>query len=107
MDAKEAEKRSPMYMETPVKKRASSKLYIYEGIHDGYTGSVPITQSINIYNKIVSDLIPVEKEAIVPENDIMEMLASQNFVASQNGTIGNRIIHYRKTFEDKVRAYHF
>ena len=103
MDAKEAEKRSPMFMQTPVKKRANSKLYIYEGIHDGYTGSVPITQSLNIYNKIVSDFNSTAKEDLVPTEDILEMLASQYFVAPQKGTIGNRIVHYQKTFEDKVK----
>jgi lysophospholipase L1-like esterase len=103
IDANEAEKRSPMYMSTPVKKRANSKLYIYEGIHDGYTGSVPITHSLNIYNKIVSDFNSTDKEDIVPTEDIMEMLASRNYVASQKGTIGNRSIHYHKTFEDKVK----
>jgi lysophospholipase L1-like esterase/esterase/lipase len=103
MDAKEAEKRSPMFMPTPVKKRTNSKLYIYEGIHDGYTGSVPITHSLNIYNKIVTDFNSTDKKALVPMEDIMEMLASQNFVAPQKGTIRNRIIHYKKTFEDKVK----
>jgi len=42
----EAIKRSPFYMKTPVEKRKNSKLRIYAGIHDGYTGSVPVTQLV-------------------------------------------------------------
>ena len=103
IDGKEAEKRSPMFMSTPVKKRVNSKLYIYEGIHDGYTGSVPITHSLHIYNKIVSDFNSTENEAIVPSEDIMEMLASRNFSAPKKTTIDNRIIHYQKTYKDKIK----
>ncbi len=103
LDISEAEKRSPYYMVTPVQKRANSKLYIYEGINDGYTGSVPITQSLEIYNKIVHDFNPTENEASVPASDMIEMLASRNFITKQKDTIGTRIIHYRKAFQDKVQ----
>jgi len=47
IDVEEARRRSPYYMETPVKKRQNSKFYLYCGIHDGYSGSVPITQTID------------------------------------------------------------
>ena len=36
-DEAEARKRSPVYMDTPVSDRMNSKLYIYAGVHDGYT----------------------------------------------------------------------
>ncbi|MDN3669489.1 GDSL-type esterase/lipase family protein [Echinicola jeungdonensis] len=52
----EALKRSPIAHEFPVEKRKGSQLFIYEGIHDGYTGSVPITHSINMYNRLVGEL---------------------------------------------------
>lgn len=107
IDVEEARKRSPMFMHTPIQKRANSKLYIYEGIHDGYTGSVPITHSLNIYNKIVSDFNPADKADLVPDYDIIEMLASRNFVSSEKGTLGNRVIHYQKTFDDKVKLFIF
>ena len=102
-DPDEARQRSPVVMSTPIQKRTNSKLYIYEGIHDGYTGSVPITHSLNIYNKIVSGFNSANKADFVPESHIIEMLASRNFVSPEKDTIGNRVIHYQKTFEDKVQ----
>lgn len=52
----EAISRSPLYQVYPKDKRKDAKLYIYSGIHDGYKGSVPITHSINMYNRLVGEL---------------------------------------------------
>lgn len=51
----EVKKRSPLWMETPIKQRTNSKLNLYAGLHDGYTGSVPISHSLEMYNKVVYD----------------------------------------------------
>jgi len=99
----EALKRSPIYMATPIEKRKNSKLYIYAGIHDGYTGSVPITQSLNFYNKVVADFDSLEKKEIIPQEDIIEMLASRNFVGANKDTIADRLIHYQKSYKDLVK----
>lgn len=55
-NSKEAIKRSPLLQKFPQELRKNAKLYIYEGIHDGYTGSVPITHSINMYNRLVGEI---------------------------------------------------
>lgn len=55
-DSTEARRRSPIFQDFPKQKRQNASLYIYEGIHDGYTGSVPITHSLNMYNRLVADL---------------------------------------------------
>ena len=99
----EAIKRSPVYMQTPVNKRKNSKLFIYAGIHDGYTGSVPITQSLDFYNKVVADFDTLEKKALIPQKDIIEMLGSRNFVGAGTDSIANRLIKYQKTYKDLVR----
>jgi lysophospholipase L1-like esterase/pimeloyl-ACP methyl ester carboxylesterase len=52
----EALRRSPLMQKFPQDLRKNAKLYIYEGIHDGYEGSVPITHSINMYNRLVGEL---------------------------------------------------
>lgn len=52
----EARLRSPLFQKFPKELRKNSKLFIYEGIHDGYVGSVPITHSINMYNRLVTEL---------------------------------------------------
>jgi predicted peptidase len=103
----EAIKRSPYYMKTPVEKRKNSKLFIYAGIHDGYTGSVPITQSILFYNKVVKEFDITEKEALVPDQDIIELVSSRYFIKEQKNTIGNRPIHYEKTYMDKIKLVIF
>lgn len=54
-DAAEARRRSPLFQDFPRELRAGAELYIYEGIHDGYTGSVPITHAIHMYNRLVSE----------------------------------------------------
>jgi dipeptidyl aminopeptidase/acylaminoacyl peptidase len=53
LNLKEIQKRSPIYF--PINKNTfnNSKLYILHGIHDGFTGSVSIAHSINMYNSIV------------------------------------------------------
>ena len=103
----EAIRRSPYYMKTPVEKRKDSKLWIYAGIHDGYTGSVPITQSLLFYNKVVKDYDLSENAALIPEQDIIELVSSRNFVNKQNNTIGNRLIHYERNYRDKIRLVIF
>jgi len=52
----EALLRSPLVQKFPQDLRKNARLYIYEGIHDGYNGSVPITHSINMYNRLVGEL---------------------------------------------------
>ena len=56
LNESEAQRRSPLLQAFPQDKRKDSRLFIYEGIHDGYTGSVPITHSINMYNRLVGEL---------------------------------------------------
>ena len=54
-DQAAARRRSPIFQDLPKANRQHAALYIYEGIHDGYTGSVPITHSLNMYNRVVAD----------------------------------------------------
>jgi lysophospholipase L1-like esterase/pimeloyl-ACP methyl ester carboxylesterase len=65
-DPIEARRRSPLFMETPRERRTHSRLFLHVGVHDGYTGSVPITHTIDFYNKVVRDLTPDGTEALVP-----------------------------------------
>jgi hypothetical protein len=94
-------------MKTPVEKRKFSKLSIYAGIHDGYTGSVPITHSLLFYNKVVKDFDPTEEKASIPDQDILEMITSRNFRNKPGKSIGNRLIHYEKSFKDRMKIVIF
>jgi predicted peptidase len=90
--------RSPLFWDTPVKKRKNAKLQIFAGIHDGYTGSVPISHSIDFYNKLLFDYHEKDNEKYVSENESNEMVKTQNFVRSGVvQTIDNRKIHFRKS----------
>ena len=103
----EAIKRSPYYMETPTDRRKNSKLTIYAGIHDGYRGSVPITQSLLFYNKVVSDFDGLKTDSYVTKDDIIELLASRTYQRENKGKIGTRTIHYENAYEDKVKIVIF
>ena len=100
LDIEEAKRRSPYFMDRPVSSRENSILNIYCGIHDGYTGSVPITQSINFYNKLVRDM-KGDKNALVPREDALYMLSNRAFKPAESAPLilpEGRRIHYRKQF---------
>ena len=97
-DAQKARERSPLFWKTPIKKRKNSQLQIYAGIHDGYTGSVPISHSINFYNKLLTDAREKDKSLYVSNEDAATMLKTQTF-PTQNPpkTIENRTILHQKS----------
>ena len=56
IDENEARRRSPLYKTFPAEARKGAELRIYAGIHDGHIGCVPISHSVNFYNRIVGEL---------------------------------------------------
>jgi len=98
----EAIKRSPYFMKTPVKKRKYSKLMICAGIHDGYTGSVPITHSLLFYNKLMKDFDGHDAKNLIPDQHIIELVASRNFINKPQKMIGARQILYEKNYKDLI-----
>lgn len=95
LDTDEALTRSPLYWETP---RRETRLRIYAGVYDGIRGSVPITHSINFYNKVIRDLGEVTGEVIVSDAEKAWLLEHRKPMDSI-GTIGNRKICLRKRFQ--------
>jgi hypothetical protein len=101
LNIEEARARSPYFMDTPVSRRKKSRLNIYCGIHDGYTGSVPITQSINFYNKLVRDM-KGDELALVPLEDAIHMMSQRTFTPGEAAQLlgpEGRRIHYRKQYD--------
>lgn len=97
-DDQKARERSPLFWETPLKKRKKSYLQIYAGIHDGYTGSVPISHSIKFYNKLLIDNEETDNARYVSAEDAATMLNTQSFPTKKNiKKIDNRIILYQKS----------
>jgi len=103
IDIEAAKKRSPLFMNTPVEKRKDSKLYIYAGVHDGYQGSVPITQSLEMYNKVVKDYQPAAATELIPGEVIRQLVADRKLPDFAGGRIGDRKIHYQKRFRDQLQ----
>lgn len=103
LNVEEAKKRSPFYMLKPVTDRNKSTLSMYCGIHDGYTGSVPISQSLLMYNKLVADFSPEAPFSIVPQEYIHSMLRERMLRGGgDQGTILGRKIIYKNHYQDKV-----
>ena len=95
--------RSTVFMKTPVEQRINSKLFLYCGVHDGYSGSVPITQTIDFYNKVVDDFQGGNTESKVPAETVETMLRQQNLPGVKiEEKLGDRKIIYRNSFHDKV-----
>lgn len=108
-NSEEVKKRSPLLMKTPTKERKNTKLYLYTGLHDGYTGSVPVSHSLEMYNKIVKDFDKNEKNAAIPLNDITTLLKRrklQDFEIVKKGLLGRDII-YQKKYRDLVEIIVF
>ncbi len=82
-DNAEARKRSPIFQDFPKGKRQHASLYIYEGIHDGYTGSVPITHSLKMYNRVVAEL----KHDVTDLDSIRQLARSDYDLVSDNEII--------------------
>ncbi len=103
INIEEAVTRSPFFMDTPVKQRINSKLFLYCGIHDGYTGSVPISQTIDFYNKVVADFDKEDSNSKVPAETRETMLRQQNLPGTKIARkLGDRNIIYQNSFQNKL-----
>ncbi len=98
IDKQKAWDRSPIFWDTPIKKRKSAKLQIYAGINDGHTGSVPISHSIDFYNKLLFDFNEANEAYFVTESESDFLLTRQKIARS--GVvykIDNREVIFKKT----------
>lgn len=95
-DAAEARKRSPVLMDFQPELRKKSTLRIYTGIHDGYTGSVPITHSINMFNKLLAEMYPNKTEESVSDSLKLILVEKRMNPAGFQGVLGGRNIHLQR-----------
>ncbi|MBP6022873.1 SGNH/GDSL hydrolase family protein [Ferruginibacter sp.] len=97
MNWDELYRRSPIKLPFYAKGRKNASLNIYAGVHDGYTGSVPISHSILFYNKIADALYPGKKKNLVSDDILISLLAKRTNPSSDTAlTIGGRKIHLYK-----------
>ncbi|MCM2283280.1 MAG: prolyl oligopeptidase family serine peptidase [Desulfobacula sp.] len=91
-DKKSALERSPLYYELPEKQK--SRLEIYHGINDGYTGSVPITHSILFFNRMVS--FYETQNNLINQKDMNDLLSRGIPLENVSNKIDGRDVLYRK-----------
>ncbi len=96
LDSEEAGLRSPLQWDTPPGRLEKSELAIHAGVYDGIQGSVPITHSINFYNKVLADLYPDGRENEVTIEDKARLLEHRKPLG-EFGTIGGRTICLEKS----------
>ncbi len=94
-----AKEKSPIYWDTPVDKLANSKLEIYTGIFDGIQGSVPITHSINFYNKILHDLGVIDEKYYVSTKETLDLIENRTPICNY-GEISDRKIYLRREYKN-------
>ncbi|SDS64275.1 sugar-binding domain-containing protein [Gramella sp. MAR_2010_147] len=99
LNIENAKQKSPLYWDTPTKKLKNSELVIYAGVYDGIQGSVPITQSINFYNKLLTDMSVSNKSKYVSDNEKLHLLEKRSSLGDF-GEIGGREIFLKKSFRN-------
>ena len=101
--AEEARRRSPLFMEVPFGRREGSDLYIYTGIQDGYTGSVPITHSLKMFNQVARQWkshsrLP-EEPPFVTENEMLELVTRRiDPAADPTHKINGRTVYLQREY---------
>lgn len=95
----ELNSRSPIFLETPLERRKNSSLHIYAGIHDGYEGSVPISHSLQFFNKVVSDMGGTSDD-LVSTDIILDLIKMRSYPQKTNQLIGGREIIFQKQFQN-------
>lgn len=94
-----AKAKSPLYWKTPVAKVSSARLFIHAGMHDGYEGSVPISHSINFYNKILSDCGAGDSSQYVSASEKASLL-KRIPPAGAVGEMGGRKVYLEKHYKN-------
>lgn len=94
-----AKLKSPIYWKTPVLKLEDSQLFIYAGIYDGIMGSVPITHSLNFYNKLLNDLFVSDSTKYVSTREKESLLKFREPLGDY-GSIADRKIFLKKEFKN-------
>ncbi|WP_276167427.1 alpha/beta hydrolase family protein [Zobellia alginiliquefaciens] len=92
-----AKRKSPLFMKTPTTRLTSASLSIYAGVYDGFRGSVPITHSINFYNKILKDLSVSDSTKYVSDTEALKLL--QHISPSVRlDSIGGRKVYLKREY---------
>ncbi len=96
----ELAKRSPIQWDIPDRDIEKTRLHIYAGVYDGIRGSVPITHSINLYNKLLEGYNCLDKSLMVSQQDTENLLKLRNQYPTEDDLyLGNRKILLQKKYK--------
>ena len=104
LDVAEARQRSPLWAPVPLDKLTGpdpTRVRLYAGVRDGFSGSVPITHSLFFYDTLARALAeatgePLDGESMVGA-DAAVLLASLGWPGEADfGVIGGREVVYRR-----------
>lgn len=88
-------KKSPIYWKTPVEKLNTTELQIFAGVYDGIQGSVPITHSINFYNKVLKDRLVTDSTLYVSDSEKLSLMEYRKALGDF-GSIEDRKVFLKK-----------
>lgn len=91
--------RSPLYWDVPIEKLESTKIDLFAGVYDGIDGSVPITHSINMYNKLLESLKCPYDKLFVSDFETKQLLEIFS-VGEEYGMLGDRKIVLQKEYKN-------
>ncbi|WP_340202391.1 alpha/beta hydrolase family protein [Ascidiimonas sp. W6] len=99
INLQKAVKRSPLYWPSSSPNIKNAQIYLYAGIYDGITGSVPITHTINFYNKLLKDQEVELSSAYVSDKEKAHLLEKRTKVMNY-GSIADREIFLEKKYQN-------
>lgn len=99
LNRSEAQKRSPLFNKIPVNKLSEASLFIHTGVFDGIQGSVPITQTLNFYNRLlVADACTTD--SLFVSSDETLHLIEKGTALGNFGKLGDRDIFLLKKYKN-------
>ena len=102
-----AKQKSPIFWETPVDKLHYATLDIFTGIYDGMIGNgvIPITHSINFYNKLLTDLGVTDRTKYVSDAEKLALLEFRIPLGDFGQISGREVMLIKKTNNIKLTLF--
>ena len=102
-----ARQKSPIFWKTPVDKLNYSTLEISTGIYDGMIGNgvIPITHSINFYNKLLTDINVTDSTKYVSDAEKLELLEFRKPLDDYGQISGRDVMLLKETNNIKLTLF--
>tara|TARA_B100001123_G_scaffold437859_1_gene571439 strand:- start:1244 stop:2197 length:954 start_codon:yes stop_codon:yes gene_type:complete len=94
-----AKNKSPIFWETPKEKLNYANLDIYTGVYDGMIGNgpIPITHSINFYNKLLNDIGEKDKNKYVSDKEKLFLLEYRKSLGTFGSISGRKVFLFKES----------